>query len=72
MSAKHQVVRLQRYAEVAENSLGLIKNVSMTKTLFSKLLQVARLMAYQETSNWHQNFSLAYRRPQPHKSGIPT
>ena len=28
--------RLQRYAEVAENSLGLIKNVSITKTWFSK------------------------------------
>ena len=59
-------------AEVAENSLRLIKNVSITKTWFFKLLQVARLMAYPETSNRHQNFSLALRQPQPLKSGIPT
>jgi hypothetical protein len=65
-------LRSQKYAEVAENSLGLIKNVSITKTWFSRLLQVARLMAYPETSNRYQNFSLASRRPQPHKSGIPT
>jgi hypothetical protein len=47
-------LRLQKYAEVAENSLRLIKNVSITKTWFFKLLQVARLMAYPETSNRHQ------------------
>ena len=35
---------LQRYAEVAENNLGLMKNVSITKTWVSKLLQVARLI----------------------------
>ncbi len=51
-------LRLQKYAEVAENSLRLIKSVAKTKTWFSKLLQVARLMAYQETSDWNQNFSL--------------
>ena len=52
--------------------LGLIENVSITKTWFSKLLQVATLVAYQETSNRHQNFSLPCRQPQPCKSGIPT
>ena len=64
-------LRPQKYAEVAENSLGLIKNFSITKTWFFKLLQVARLMAYPETLNWHQNFSLALRRPRPRKSDIP-
>ena len=68
----HSDLRSQKYAEVAENSLRLIKNVSITKTWFFKLLQVARLMAYPETSNRHQNFSLALRRPQPQKNGIPT
>ena len=68
----HSDLRSQKYAEVAENSLRLIKNVSITKTWFFKLLHVARLMTYPETSNRHQNFSLAHRRPQPQKSGIPT
>ena len=68
----HSDLRSQKYAEVAENSLRLIKPFSITKTWFSKLLQVARLMAYPKTSNRHQNFSLALRRPQPRKSGIPT
>ena len=53
-------MRSQKYAEVAENSLRLIKNVSITKTWFFKLLQVARLMVYPETLNRHQNFSLAW------------
>jgi hypothetical protein len=65
-------LRSQKYAEVAENSLRLIKNVSITKTLFLKLLQVAKLMAYPETSNWHQKFSLALRRPLPQISDIFT
>jgi hypothetical protein len=43
-------LRSQKYAEVAENSLRLIRNVSITKTWFSKLLQVARLIFYPETS----------------------
>ena len=58
--------------ENAETSLRLKKNVSITNTWISKLLQVARPLAYPETSNWHQNVSLAYMRPQPRKSGIPT
>ena len=52
-------MRSHKYAEVAENSLRLIKNVSITKTWFFELLQVARLMVYPETLNRHQNFSLA-------------
>ena len=68
----HSDLRSQKYAEVAENSLRLIKNVSITKTWFFKLLQVARLMVYPETLNRHQNFSLALRRPRPRKSGVPT
>ena len=63
----HSDLRLQKYAEVAENSLRLIKNVSITKSWFSTLLQVARLIFYPETSNRHQNFSLACRQPQPRK-----
>ena len=54
-------MRSQKYAEVAENSLRLIKTFSITKVWFFKLLQVARLMAYPETSNRYQNFSLALR-----------
>ena len=68
----HSDLRSQKYAEVAENSLRLIKTFSITKIWFFKLLQIARLMAYQETSNWNQKLSLNMRRPQLCKSGILT
>jgi hypothetical protein len=54
-------LRLQRYEPEAKNSLKLIENDFITKTWLSKFIQVARLMAYQETSNWNQNFNLTCR-----------
>ena len=61
--------------EVAEICWGCWKQPQAHKKCFHfhffKLLQVVRLMAYLETLNRHQNFSLALRRPRPRKSGIP-